>query len=126
MVDLDAALQEMRRLSGLIDQGVGAMREQARVYAQSEHDYRKAKAAAWIEAPRAAEDGSKITAGEREAWVHGVTASERKQRDIAEGMRQAALEAVRSRRTQLSAWQSYLAAGREEMGMGKYGPEMAP
>lgn len=123
MVDLDTALVEMRRLSRLIDQGVDAMREQAQSYAEAEHTYRKAKAAAWIEAPRAAADGSKVTAGEREAWVHGATAAERQARDVAEGMRQAALEAVRSRRTQLSAWQSYLAAGREEMGMGRYGPD---
>ncbi|HEV2928431.1 MAG TPA: hypothetical protein VGW74_07050 [Propionibacteriaceae bacterium] len=118
-MDLDAALGEMKRLSELIDAGVDAMRAAARGYAQAEHDYRLAKAQGWLMAPKG-------TVPEREAWVNAHTAEARRQRDVAEGVKQAALEAIRSRRTQLSAWQSWLAASREEMGMGRYGPEVAP
>lgn len=125
MTDLNAALVEMKRLSGLIDQGVNEMRRAARGYADAENVYRKARAVAWMEAPRE-HDGAKVTAGEREALVDARTADERHSRDIAEGMRQSALEAIRSRRTQLSAWQSWLAAYREEAGMGRYGPEVTP
>lgn len=117
-VDLDQARDEMVRLSELIDSGVDAMRAAARDYAQAEHDYRKAKAAAWLAAPRG-------TVPEREAWVNAETAELRRKRDVSEGIKQAALEAIRSRRTQLSAWQSFLAATREEMGMGRYGPEVS-
>lgn len=122
MVDLAAAEKEMRRLSKLVDNGVDKLRDQAREYAQAEHDYRLAVARAWIEAPRDHDD-RRITVPEREAWVHAATAVQRMRRDEAEGVRQAALEAVRSRRGQLSAWQSLLAAHREEAGMASYGPE---
>jgi hypothetical protein len=121
MPDLSAAHQEMMRLSRLIGEGVNEMRRQAGLYAEAEHDYRLAKSRAWIEAPREV-DGFKITAGEREAWVDAKTADERKQRDIADGLRQTALEAVRSRRTQLSALQSYLAAERAEAEFARTGP----
>jgi hypothetical protein len=121
MPDLSAAHQEMMRLSRLIGEGVNEMRRQASLYAEAEHDYRLAKSKAWMEAPREV-DGFKITAGEREAWVDAKTADERKVRDIADGLRQTALEAVRSRRTQLSALQSYLAAERAEAEFARTGP----
>jgi hypothetical protein len=43
-----------------------------------------------------------------------VTSGERAERDLAEEERQAALEALRSRRTQLSALQSILSAMRAD------------
>ena len=122
MAGLSEIHQEMMRLSRLIGEGINEMRNQAQAYAQAEHDYRLAKSKAWMEAPRQADDGSKITAGEREAWVDAKTADERQRRDIADGLRQTALEAVRSRRTQLSALQSYLAAERAEAEFARTGP----
>ena len=115
-MDLAAAHKELIRLSGLVDDSVDAMKAQARKYAEAERDYRLAKAQAWLKAP----DG---TVPQREAWVNGQTAELRYRRDLAEGLKQAAVESVRSRRAQLSSWQTSVNAHRESMGMGRYGPE---
>lgn len=104
---LDNLGEEMARLSRLIDQGLQALRDQAAELAEAENEYRLAKATAWISAPAG-------TVPEREAWVNGQTAGMRRRRDLAEGLRQAALEAVRSRRTQVSALQTLLNAHQEE------------
>ena len=100
-------MDELLRLSRLLDSGLQALRDQATEYADAESDYRQAKARAWLQAP----DG---TVPEREAWCNGHTAVERRRRDLADGMRQAALEAVRSRRGQISALQSLMNAHRAE------------
>lgn len=104
---------EFARLSGMLDEGLRALRQFANEYAATESAYRKAKASKWVEAPTS-EKRSEWTTAEREAWVNAETADLRAARDIAEGMRQAALEAVRSRRAQISALQSLLAADRAE------------
>lgn len=109
---------EMRRLSMLLDEGLKFLREQGREFAEAEAEYRKAKALAWLHAPTG-------TVPEREAWVGGHTADDRKRRDLADVMRQAALEAVRSRRGQISALQTLLNAEQEEMKVARTGPEMA-
>lgn len=109
---------ELLRLSRLLDQGLQALRDQATEYADAEHDYRRAKAAAWLSAPEG-------TVPEREAWVNGHTASERRRRDLADAMRTAALEAVRSRRGQLSAIQTLSNAHRAEAELAGRGPGMA-
>lgn len=99
---------EARRLSDLIDKGVQALVRTASDLADAEHAYRLAKAQAWVHADRE-------LAKDREAQVDAATADLRRARDIAEGMRQAALEGLRSRRVQLSALQSIMAATRSEM-----------
>ena len=113
---MDSALQDLaqeaRRLSVLIDRGVDALRIAAEEVARAENAYRHAKARAWVTAKGE-------LAKEREADVDATTADLRLARDLAEGKRQAALEALRSRRTQLSALQSILAATRSEMEMGR-------
>lgn len=108
---------EVERLSRLIDQGVTALREQAATLAQAEHDYRLARAMAW---PKT--DG---TAKEREDQVNALTAPDRLRRDLAEGQRAAALEALRSRRQQLSAVQTLSNADREEAAFVRTGPRGA-
>ena len=118
MTPLPELADEMSRLSRLLDQGLAALRDQARELAEAEQEYRQAKATAWITAPEG-------TVPEREAWVNGHVAEQRYRRDLAEGMRQAALEAVRSRRTQVSALQSLLAAERAEAEFAARGPEVA-
>ncbi len=115
---------EFERLSVLLDGCLRVLKEQVGTYANAEAAYRKGKAQAWIVAPRFHED-TKVTAGEREAWVDGETADLRHARDVADGMRQAALEAVRSRRSQISALQSLLAGHREEVALARTGPEFA-
>ena len=105
---------EVQRLVSLIDDGISVMRKQSVALADAEMNYRKAKAVAWVECPTDAEGKREWTAGRREAWVNAETAELRRARDLAEAMRQAALEAVRARRAQLSALQSLLSAHRAE------------
>lgn len=106
---------ELMRLSRLVDQGITALRDQAQELAETEREYRKAKALAYVQIT----DG---TAAAREAAVQGHTADLRYQRDLADGLRQAALEAVRSRRTQMSALQTLLNAHQEEAKFARTGP----
>jgi len=106
---------EVARLSTLIDEGIKALTGFAREVAESEHDYRKAKAIAWQTAPPG-------TVPMREAWVDSETAEQRLRLDLAEGSRSAALEAVRSRRQQLSAVQSLLAAFKAAADFDRTGP----
>jgi hypothetical protein len=103
---LPELIAEARRLSELLDRGVAALRDAATAYAEAEHAYRLASAQAYL-----AHGG---TIPEREAAVYVEVGGLKLQRDIAEGMKLAAMEAIRSRRTQLSALQSILAAHREE------------
>lgn len=117
-MNLSDTAEEMRRLSLLLDQGLTFLREQGREFAEAEAEYRKAKALAWLHAPAG-------TVPEREAFVNGATANDRKRRDLADVMRQAALESVRSRRGQISALQSLLAADRAEAEFAKTAPEWA-
>lgn len=106
---------EVHRISNLIDEGIRALSQYAHEVAQAEHDYRKAKAIAWQTAPAG-------TVPMREAWVDAETAEQRQRLDLAEGSRSAALEAVRSRRQQLSAIQSLLAAHKAEADFARTGP----
>lgn len=115
--------------STLIDQGCAAMREYADDYAEAEAIYRKAISEAWVRCPN---DDPSVKAGEREwtaarreAWVNAQCADLRKARDLAEAMKQAALESVRSRRAQLSAIQTFANAHREEAAFVRTGPAVA-
>jgi hypothetical protein len=121
----DEYIGEFRRLSDLLDRGLDVLRANATLYADAEMEYRHAKAKAWLQAPTS-EERSKWTAAEREAWVNGETAALRRDRDQADGMRLAALESVRSRRAQLSALQSLLAANRAEVEFASTGPRYEP
>jgi len=105
-VTLDELAAEARRLSELLDRGVGALRDAARQYADAEHAYRLAHAQAYLQ--------TEGTVGEREAQTYIQVGGLRRDRDYADAIRAAALEAVRSRRTQLSAVQSLLAANKAE------------
>jgi hypothetical protein len=122
-------MAEAFRLSGLIDQGVTALREQSKALAEAERTYRKSKSEAWVRCPHDPHDRKsdrEWTAARREAWVDAECADLRYERDLAEGIRQAALEAVRARRAQLSALQSILAADRAETELARTGPGAGP
>lgn len=105
---------EVRRLSGLLDNGLATVRETSAALAAAERDYRKARAESWLTV-----EG---TAAFREAQVDGLTADLRYARDLAEGTRRAALESVRSRQTQISAIQTLLSAHRAEAEIAGRGP----
>jgi len=104
---LTEMVNETERLSRLIDAGISALVEASKDMAHAEHALRKATAVAWAAAPSG-------TVPFKEAWVESTTADEKLALDVAESSRYNALEAVRSRRAQLSAIQSIMAAYRAE------------
>jgi hypothetical protein len=106
-MDLETLTAEAWRLSQLLDKGIMALRDAAVRYAEAEHEYRTRNAMAYLET----ESG---TVAEREAHVYALVGDYRRARDLADGQKLAALEAVRSRRAQLSALQSILSAYRAE------------
>jgi hypothetical protein len=106
-MDLEALTAEAWRLSQLLDKGIMALRDAAVAYAEAEHEYRSQNAMAYLETDSG-------TVAEREAHVYALVGDFRRTRDLADGQKLAALEAVRSRRAQLSAVQSILSAYRAE------------
>jgi hypothetical protein len=106
-VNLYQITEEMNRLSTLLDGGIQTLASASREAAEAEHALRKATAIAWAQAPKG-------TVPQREAHVESETADLKRTLDLAEGTRYTALEAVRSRRTQMSALQSLMAAYRAE------------
>lgn len=120
-----AYAEEFGRLSNLLEKGLAQLRVQSQALAEAEQAYRQAKAEAWVKAPTGEHRGE-WPVPQREAWVDAETADLRYVRDLAEGTRQAALEAVRSRRTQISAWQSLLGAEREEAAFSRTAPVHGP
>ncbi len=109
---------EMLRLSRLLDKGVLALVEAATEYAEAEDTYAAAKATAYL--------ASTGTVAERKAHVDDLTGTERRRALLADAMRQANLEAIRSRRQQLSALQSVAAGHRTELELARYGPQEHP
>lgn len=116
-MNLSEAFTEATRLSRLIDAGIEALRTQSVQLASAEQAYRKGKAEAWVRSK-----GADMLAKEKEAWVDSETADLRYSRDVADGMRSAALEAVRARRTQVSVLQSLLNAEKAEAEFVRTGP----
>jgi hypothetical protein len=108
--------RELRRLVGLLDEGLKTLRESAETLAVAEREYRKAKGVAWVQHV----DG---IGAERQAVVDAETADLRYARDLAEGVRRAALESVRARQTQISALQSLAQAYRADAEFARTGPE---
>ena len=109
-------MSEMMRLSRLIDAGVAELIKQSREYAEAENAYRRAKAQAWISSVDA-------RVKDKEAVVDIKCEKERERKLLAEGMRLAAVEAVRSRRAQLSALQTVANAVKAEADVLTYGQD---
>lgn len=108
-------VDEARRLSHLLEEGLKVLRDTAQSTAVAEQAYRKGRAQVWLEV-----EG---TAAHREAQVDGLTADLRFERDVQEGLRRAALESVRARAQQISLLQSVLAAHRSEADFARTGPQ---
>lgn len=113
-MDLTDLVLEARRLSELLDKGIVALRQASVDWAHAEHDYRKAKAIAYLRTGG--------TVAEREAHAESEVGALRLRRDLASGEAEAAREAVRARRTQLSSVQSLLNAHRAEAEFARVGP----
>lgn len=106
---LSEVASEVKRLSGLLDSALTVLREAGASQAEAEHAYRLSRGKAWAETTQKG-----FVVPEREAQVDAATADLRLERDYAASLAKSALEAVRSRRQQLSALQSLLAAERAE------------
>ena len=117
-MDTQELVSEMIRLSRLLDKGVLALVDAAKEYAEAHDRYAAAKATAYL--------GSEGTVEQRKAHVDQLTGGERRRALLADAMRQACLEAVRSRRQQLSALQSVAAGHRTELELARYGPQEGP
>lgn len=111
-------MDEMRRLSTLLDDALAFLRRQCVEFAEADDAYRMVKATVYL--------ASSGTVAERQSHVDLASSDQRKRAHLAEGMKQAGLEAVRSRRAQISALQSLLSAEREETSLARTGPEMMP
>lgn len=101
-----------------ITEALTRMQEQVREAATAERDYRKAKSVAWV---KASVDGPKL-AEAKKAWVDAETADQRFTRDLAEGQRTVYLEAVRSHRATLSAYQTLANLDKAEAEFDRTGP----
>lgn len=112
---------EMRRLSGRLDEALEELRQQAFEKAHKEALYRQARAEAWTRYSM-----MPFLAKEKEALVDAEVRHEAEARDIAVALAQAALESVRSRRAQISALQSLLAGHRAEAELARFGPSFEP
>ena len=82
---------------------------------EKERIYRKGRAQAYLQVSG--------TADAKKAQVDALTADLRFDRDIADGLRNAALENVRSKRTQLSALQTIANSVKEEAALARTSPE---
>lgn len=101
---------ELLRLSKLLDEAHDELVTRTKEWSELEDAYRLARATSYI--------ASSGTVGERTAYQDKATSRERRAAHLAEGLKVAALEAVRSRRAQLSAIQTLCAAVRSEIEMG--------
>lgn len=115
MFTIDRAEEEYGRLSALIEESLTTLWEASHDFAEAERRYRQGKSEMWAQVPPEGRGGR--TAVEREAEVNAKSADLRYVRDLADSLRQAALEVVRARRSQMSGMQSLLAFIREEMAL---------
>lgn len=111
-------MQEMWRLSAEIELGLDHLRQASHAYAVNEHEYRQARAHAWMR--------THGTVSDREAQVEVRCGDQRHERDLADNLRTAAMEVLRSRRAQLSALQSLMGAMRAEAEFVRTGPSRMP
>lgn len=94
------------------------LRTCAEELARADHAYRQAKAKSYL---NAVTSGEKMTVDHIKAIVDRQCEAEMLACRLAEAMREAALERVRSLRTEISAMQSIAGAYREEAAAVRYG-----
>lgn len=116
---------EFDRFSRLLDKGLAELRAAAQDYAQKEADYRKARRVAWAKCPTSP-NRSEWTNDQRLDWVKAETADLRQLRDLANDNRWNIINAIESRRAQISALQSLLKLDVEEASFARTGPRMEP
>lgn len=110
---------ERKHLNELITRGVKYLREQNAAASKAEREYRQAKAEAWATVKH---EGGR-TAEHMKDEVQSRVAELGEKRDVAAGEVKAALEVIRLRRQQLSAWQTDQNAEGEEFDHAMYRPD---
>lgn len=115
--ELAQVAESIRNYCVLLDDALAYGRRAAQEHADSDDDYRVAHAQATIRA----KDGG---ATDALAKAHADVATEgvRRRARLAESMDKLALEAIRSRRTQVSAQQTLLNAEEAEVAFSRTGP----
>lgn len=108
-------IDEMRRLSQSLDKALDELWRASREAGEADADYRQAWALAFLQAEGPVKH--------REALADSQTNEERRRRNLTDAVRLGALEAVRSRRTQISALQSALNAHKAEAMFAATGPD---
>lgn len=106
--------QEIMRFSRLLDAGLAKLRDTAKEYAAADVAYKRKYSESFLKA-----DGAGI---QREQVAASESLAEREAVKHLEGLNVAALEAVRSRRTQISALMTLLAAHKAEAEFSRVGP----
>ena len=115
MADADT-IRAGRQYSRQLDEALDDLRHQVAAASEAERQYRLTQGTLILEAPSG-------TVDQKRAWLNAECADARYLRDLADGLKQAAVETVRSRRTQLSYVQSRLANEREEAALARTGPQ---
>jgi hypothetical protein len=111
-------VEELREKLDNVDESIGELYGANAKYAEAEHEYRMARARAWIqtvEEYKSKPRSERPTVDHIEAIVDLSVEKERFRAKLAEGIKEAAMESVRSRRTQLSAVQTVANAYRAEI-----------
>jgi hypothetical protein len=108
-------VEMMLKASAELDEAQRELVQQTGHAAQKEHEYRKARAHAYL--------ATSGTVAEREAHVDKSTGDERYAAQLAEGLSKSSLEAVRNKRTQLSVLQTVANAVKEEAALARTRPD---
>lgn len=116
-------MDELAALSQRLSADIDELGKWAYQYAVADHEYRKAKASAYLGAKT--NNHEKLRVSDIDAIVDEQCEAQRLRRNIADARRLTALEAVRSRRQQLSALQSGARAVRADIEMNKYDQDPA-
>lgn len=113
------AYNELVRLSRELLTAVDELKRDAQDAARKGNDYRRAKALAFL-------DIQTGTVPEKQAKVDKACTDKRLEAHLAEAIKEASVERVRSLRTVISAYQSFCSGYRAEAEFGRTGPfEMA-
>lgn len=120
MSDLAQIEVNIRHYQKLLDDALSYGVRAATEHSDADDAYRVRHAQVFLEAK---DDGA--TDAQAKAKADVATEGVRKRARLAESMDKLALEAIRSRRTQISAEQSLLGSHREEASYGRTGPREA-
>ena len=111
-IDLNEA---MIAISRSLDDAHDDLNLRARQWAEAEREYRKSIPGEWLRVRSEADERrEKLLADQAKARVESSTADLRFARDVADAQRVAALELIRTLRTQINAFQSIAANVRVE------------